>query len=285
MIYHLLSQDYIDETNGCGCTYFRGPQQKCYMHDHDFFEFVITLDSNVIHECKGRKIKLDKGTLMLIRPHDVHRYTDEGQGEFCYMNLAFSAQTFNDVISFLRSPKLERDFLESEYPPLVVLPERDAESIVNKFLKLMGNAMVPEPVVYLREVLVSIMSRCFLNRGGIEENTGVDMPPWFLSLCSEMHKIENFSAGIERMSDISGMSYGYIGQSFRKYLGVTPTEYVNSIRLTYAANMLLNSNMLIIDICLECGFDNLEYFYRLFRRQYKISPAKFRKANKTKRII
>ncbi|MBQ4629981.1 MAG: AraC family transcriptional regulator [Clostridia bacterium] len=278
MAYHLLCRDYINEEYGYDCTYFCGPRQECESHDHEFFEFVITLDNNSIHECNNVKTRLKKNSLMLIRPCDVHRFADEKQGEFCYVNLAFDSVLFGEVASFLQSPNLSKILLETEQPAVAVLNDKDAESVKNKFQKLLSSESIVEPKVYVRVVLVTLISRYFLNNV-VEKDLDFDMPQWFLQLCSEMHKIENFSIGIERMKDISAMSYGYIGQCFKKYMNITPTEYVNKIRIESAANMLLSSNMKVIDICMACGFGCVDYFGKLFKKHYRLSPSEYRKAN------
>lgn len=66
----------------------------------------------------------------------------------------------------------------------------------------------------------------------------------------------------------------------KKYYGVTVTEFINDLRLNYAANMLKNSNMSILDICYDCGFDNTSYFHRKFKEKYDVTPLKFRNLNR-----
>jgi len=58
---------------------------------------------------------------------------------------------------------------------------------------------------------------------------------------------------------------------------MTPSEYINSLRVNYASNLLINTNTPVIDICYTCGFQNLSYFYRVFKRTYNLSPGDFRK--------
>ena len=275
MVYHLLSSEYISEQNGCGCTYFRGPDNKCLLHDHEFYELVLTVNENVIHEIKGERIKLSKHTLMLIRPHDMHRFVDEGQGEFSYVNLAFTASTFDDIAKYLSAERIMEKLSSSNRPPYVELTESQGMSMINQFLGLMGESSVPEPRVYSRALIASVFSKYFLNN--IEHGAHSESPQWLSSLCAEMHKIENFSQSSDIMSRISGRSYGHICHSFKKYLGTTPTKYTNEIRLKYAKNMILHTNMTVLDVAYECGFENMGYFHRLFKQKFGASPGELRK--------
>lgn len=281
MVYHLKSEDYIDSKSACGCSYFRGPENICYLHDHEFFEFVITLDGNTIHEIGGVRTKLQKNTLMLIRPHDMHRYVDEGQGIFSYINFLFAKDTFFDVGRYLGEEKIINKLVAVEKPPQVVLSDDEAKEIVNRFLSLMGNTMVKNPTVVSRGIVASVLSRYFLSGNGENE----DIPEWFTSLCIDMHRIDFFSDKLTKGCMKTDKSYGYICHCFKKYLNTTPTDYINRIRLNYAGNLLLNSNMSVLDVSLECGFENLGHFYKLFKAKNGISPGKYKKLMQSKLII
>lgn len=55
------------------------------------------------------------------------------------------------------------------------------------------------------------------------------------------------------MVSLSGRSKEHLARMMKKYYGITTSEFINRLRLNYAANMLLNSNMATIDICLRVG--------------------------------
>ena len=92
-----------------------------------------------------------------------------------------------------------------------------------------------------------------------------------------MEDIKNFTQGIDKMIELSGRSREHVSRSVKKYFNLSVSEYINKLRLNYAANLLLNSNMSIIDISFACGFQNLGYFYRTFKEQYDLTPANFKK--------
>ena len=68
----------------------------------------------------------------------------------------------------------------------------------------------------------------------------------------------------------------YLGRIFKSDLGVSFSEYCNSLRLSKATKLLLESEAKVIDIALECGFNNVAYFNRLFAKSYGISPTEYR---------
>ena len=69
----------------------------------------------------------------------------------------------------------------------------------------------------------------------------------------------------------------YIGRLFKRAVGVSFHEYCNQIRLQKAAELLKGTQSKVLDVALECGFDNVSYFNRLFKKTYGISPSDYRK--------
>ena len=57
---------------------------------------------------------------------------------------------------------------------------------------------------------------------------------------------------------------------------MTPTAYVNNIRMTYAMRQLEMGSHEIIQIALDCGITNLSHFYSLFRARTGMTPRAYR---------
>lgn len=82
---------------------------------------------------------------------------------------------------------------------------------------------------------------------------------------------------IETMASVSGFSQSHFMKFFKNTMGVSFIEYLNDYRLTMAARLLLASSDTIVAISAECGFENLSYFNRMFRRKYGVTPSEYRK--------
>jgi AraC family cel operon transcriptional repressor len=99
-----------------------------------------------------------------------------------------------------------------------------------------------------------------------------------------MQEPANLRGGVQKMQALAHTSPEHLSRTCRKEMDCTPTQYINNLRLTYAANLLFHSDRPIVDICYEIGLDNLSYFYRIFKQRYGITPAEFRTQNR-KRLI
>lgn len=64
---------------------------------------------------------------------------------------------------------------------------------------------------------------------------------------------------------------------FRRYLHITPINYLINYRLNEAAHLLTKTEKKINTISYETGFNNVDYFCRLFKKHYQLTPTEYRK--------
>ena len=63
---------------------------------------------------------------------------------------------------------------------------------------------------------------------------------------------------------------------FKKYLGESPIDFVNSYRLEKSCQELRNTDRSITEIALNCGFNHPSYYTKLFARKYGCTPSQYR---------
>ena len=67
----------------------------------------------------------------------------------------------------------------------------------------------------------------------------------------------------------------YMGRLFIKEMNVSFHEYCLVLKLKKAESLLLGTTDKILDIALECGFDNISYFNKAFKKRYGMSPSEY----------
>ncbi len=82
---------------------------------------------------------------------------------------------------------------------------------------------------------------------------------------------------IAQLAKLCYFSEYHFMRFFKKYTGVSCLEYIKNLRLENAAAMLAKGGQSILEISLSCGFSNLSYFYREFRKKYGMTPKNFAK--------
>ncbi|WP_080054313.1 AraC family transcriptional regulator [Spirosoma aerolatum] len=82
---------------------------------------------------------------------------------------------------------------------------------------------------------------------------------------------------IKELADEACMSEPNFYRTFKQTFGLTPIDYINQQRIALASRLLRTTDRCLADISLACGFNNMTYFMRLFRRETGLSPAQYRK--------
>lgn len=59
--------------------------------------------------------------------------------------------------------------------------------------------------------------------------------------------------------------------------GSSPIEFIREIRLSQAAKILAEENVLVKEACYQVGFSDLKYFGKCFKAKYNLTPAEYRK--------
>lgn len=81
---------------------------------------------------------------------------------------------------------------------------------------------------------------------------------------------------LEEAAGILSLNQEYFCRYFKKYMGMTFLEYVNSIRLSHIHQDLLNTNYPISELLERHGFTNYKLFSKMFRDTYGCSPRTLR---------
>lgn len=257
------------------------------LHTHTFYEFFLINKGKGIHRINGSSTLLSEGSFALIRPSDVHGYGFLNQYDLELINVPFLPAHFDQICRLMDCPRSL--FTRPRLCPQLELKEPLLSDIRQKMLRIgepessqgssapLSQAASQQKRRYLLSVLPWFFYQFVssMEEGDNLPLESLPLPTWLSALLHQMEKPENFIAGLPRLISLANLSQEYVNRSFRRFLHMSPTEFINTRRMEYAASLLLEGRMEIIDICHECGFHNLSHFYRIFQRQYGCSPGKF----------
>ncbi|MBQ7793572.1 MAG: response regulator [Clostridia bacterium] len=130
-----------------------------------------------------------------------------------------------------------------------------------------------ESLEYARQSIATMFNVAF------QKNTTTKNIPAVSAATEYIHK--NFSKDISLadLAELVNLTPYYFSRIFKRATGYNTVDYINHVRLDFARKMLLTTNMKIIDICTQAGYNNKAHFYKLFRHAYGYTPLDFRKHN------
>lgn len=103
-----------------------------------------------------------------------------------------------------------------------------------------------------------------------------------LQLKQVLEVIENSYANpitLEQLSKAAGMSPKYFCRFFQEMTHKSPFDYLNYYRIERACYQLQNTDTSITEIAYNCGFNDLSYFIKTFKKYKGTTPAKYRRAS------
>ena len=91
---------------------------------------------------------------------------------------------------------------------------------------------------------------------------------------------DNYSSKLDvsTLAKIANYSDYHFIRFFKSVTGKTITQYITSLRLEKACQLLDGSNLSISEISYAVGFNDTSYFIKIFKKYYFVSPSKFKKA-------
>jgi AraC-like DNA-binding protein len=81
---------------------------------------------------------------------------------------------------------------------------------------------------------------------------------------------------LDDMAALSNLSKYYFCRFFKACIGKSPVDYLHYYRLLQAEQLLSQTNLKVVDIAHEVGFNDLSSFTRLFHRQTGVTPTRYR---------
>lgn len=85
------------------------------------------------------------------------------------------------------------------------------------------------------------------------------------------------SISIEELSKKCCMSKPHFFRSFKTEFGLTPVEFIHTERIKLAEKLLSNPLRSLADVCVEAGFNSLNYFIKVFKHHTGLTPKHYQK--------
>lgn len=117
------------------------------------------------------------------------------------------------------------------------------------------------------------------------ENTSVnnDLPLPLQNALTALHRAYNKPITLNQLAGYCGVTPEYLCRLFRRYLGITPWQYLERLRLRVAHYLLQETGLSVGDVAFLAGFNDLRHFQRLFKRAYGKTPNSVRSQKRVRR--
>lgn len=104
-------------------------------------------------------------------------------------------------------------------------------------------------------------------------------PKYIRYLVKYMESNYESALTLDFLADFANVNKYYLLREFKKYTGFTPNDYLISLRINKAKQLLLNTTLPAIKIAHEVGIHDINNFNNLFKRRVKMTPTQYRKSH------
>lgn len=131
-------------------------------------------------------------------------------------------------------------------------------------------------------MILSALYRCFglLQQKDLFQSSPMQSSKKIQHLKQALRLIETEYAStitLPQLAKACGMSPKYFCLFFKEMTHKTPIDYLNNYRVKMACEMLRQNQESITEIALSCGFNDLSYFIKTFKRYKGVSPKHYQK--------
>ena len=256
------------------CTY--GPGDRPFEEQFRTTSISLVLAGSFVYRSEHGSSLMSSGTLLLGNAGNAFECSHEyGDGDRC-LSFQFDEDLFERLARDLgAAPRLNVGRL----PPLSIFAPLSARAWMASTTtpETRPPGRLPDPVEEIALELAATVIRTASGRSHMITNTARDAA----SIARILRRLQTAGAEPVTLADLArtaGLSRYHFLRTFKRVTGITPHQWVLRNRLRQAAERLVSNREPVTDIALDVGFDDLSNFIRSFRREFGVSPRRYRAA-------
>lgn len=156
--------------------------------------------------------------------------------------------------------------------------DTEITDLINKLMRVCSSGDKAKNIfadLNLKELLIRLVQSQHLQQ--VKAESGKDTNQNRLHFVLHyIHEHLTEKIGVDKLSRRAYMSRNLFFAWFKEQFGITPLEYINKERVKLAKQLLADRNNSITSVSLQCGFSDVNYFVRLFKKTEGITPGAYR---------
>jgi AraC-like DNA-binding protein len=272
------------------------PEYVDKMHYHDYLEITYVTMGECDHYEGDEEFRARNGDLFIINPgtqHANYRVCDYKnkfvaydiaftldfldpalKGKTQFFNLAdsylFKASVSQNDLSFLRVHLKNKGFYEIEY----------------LFAQILEEYTEKRPGYYdiIRTQLIELILRIIrkIEMETLESNKKETQGKYIKNAIQYIETHYKERMFVKDVASLAYCSKSHFAKAFKDSTGMSFSDYLQKIRIEHACEMLCNTDMTIADIAEQTGFNDIKFFYVVFKKITQVTPMEYRN-HKTRR--
>lgn len=233
------------------------------LHWHDFYEIEYIIDGGGEYIINGNNNEIKSGAIFFSTPTDIQEI--KFSKETHLINLSFTSHYIDDKLIT---------------PTLSSYVANDSNGY-HKFMLENVLRVLEKPVknrtLYLKSIITAVLIM-IIEKGECVETNNSHIAS-HKSLRNIIFYINNHfgeELDLDTLSMVANLTPKYLSKRFIEMSGMTLSQYILDVRLNYAKNLIVTTDIPIKEICFKSGFNAVPHFSRSFKAKFKLSPSQMR---------
>ncbi|MBR5518716.1 MAG: AraC family transcriptional regulator [Clostridia bacterium] len=243
-------------------------------HIHKEFEMIYVAKGKTYGKTAMESYTASKGDIILANPMEVHSLTIDKEEEYFHHCICFDTSLISDTTmaeALAEGTMYAQHIIKSDHPSSAII--RDLFLKLFKVAEDDGETAPLEAGAYISLIFAEIVKADLISKVIKRNKQSV--------FCSKIIKYinENYSKSITSAEPAKEFFYtqSHFCRTFTQNFGTSFSVFLNMYRVARAKEMLENTYTKISDIAQNCGFENLSYFSKTFKKIVGLSPAEYKK--------
>ncbi|WP_297931960.1 AraC family transcriptional regulator [uncultured Coprobacter sp.] len=288
-------QFYVDDLH-------QWPDWQVPLHWHFGYEIFSAINQKVMIQVGEKCLSLLPGESILIGGRQLHKYSLTDSTKECLCpNIVFTenilapltstifqkyfSPILNDsslpYIKFSQCVSWQKQMLLYLFRVYEILSDTTTHAILDCSTFLSKKSISECPELEVHQNLLEFFKILYSHKSELHHSK---IPPPDSKTQIRMQKMlqyiqKHFSETIslEDLAASANISRSEAGRCFQRYYADTPMSYLIRYRLQQAQRLLLTSTLSVKEISCKCGFSDISYFIKVFRKHMNQTPSEYRK--------
>lgn len=233
-------------------------------HWHGFVEMELVIAGEGVHIIDGTEIPIQRGDAWLLSIYDSHKV-------ICNKGM----QIINIAVNSDLLDRSLQGYISQNHPLYCCFSEEECHSNYASIQRLLKEQeqhyrfSKVKAISIINDLAVDIIRKSTIAEEKEASGLILDVVAWIQ---------QHYTSPIPLSMTASefGLTPNYLGYLFKASLGITYNDYLNSLRLKNACNLLLTSDLTVKEIAFDSGFHSVEYFNFIFKKRFCVTPTQYK---------
>lgn len=235
-------------------------------HWHDYFELEIVLGGEGAHIYNNTNYTLSSGSIYLMSHYDFHEF-------FAKEDMQIIKLQFNENVL----PSELNDFLFLSHNRFCCAVDKNEIQHIIKLFSIIKceeqrRGLFSEMLIknLIAEIIITVIRNSSPNENAVT-------PSLLQNAVAYIRNNFREPLSLKSLAKHCNVTPNYLGFQFTKKMGISFSDYLNTVRLRYACNLLDNTDLSVKEIAFASGYNSVEHFGYTFKKVLGDSPLNYKK--------